>query len=116
MTLFERISELAKKRGKSLKEVAEDLGLSRNAIYQWRTSSPKADTLQKVAKYFNVTTDYLLDGTDTPLGLSEESKGLTVEEALASVMSSDGKPLTDNDRRILTGIIEAYIENKNDAK
>ncbi|WP_270277139.1 helix-turn-helix domain-containing protein [Enterococcus casseliflavus] len=116
MTLFERISDLAKKRDKSLKEVAEELGLSRNAIYQWRTSSPKADTLQKVAKYFNVTTDYLLNGTNASPTNSATPKHLTVEEALASVMSSDGKPLTDNDRQILTGIIEAYIENKNNAK
>ncbi|WP_270364363.1 helix-turn-helix domain-containing protein [Enterococcus malodoratus] len=66
MTLFERISYLAKKHDKSLKEVAEELGLSRNAIYQWKTSSPKADTLQKVATYFNVSTDYLLGRTDDP--------------------------------------------------
>lgn len=66
MTLFERISYLAKKHDKSLKEVAEDLGLSRNAIYQWKTSSPKADTLDKVADYFNTTTDYLLGRTDNP--------------------------------------------------
>lgn len=66
MTLFERISKLAKKRDKSLKEVAEELGLSRNAIYQWRTSSPKAESLAKVAEYFNVSTDYLLGRTDDP--------------------------------------------------
>lgn len=45
------------------------------------------------------------------MGMTAKQKELTIEEALASVMSSDGKPLTDNDRAILTGIIEAYIEN-----
>ncbi|WP_242387291.1 helix-turn-helix domain-containing protein [Enterococcus gallinarum] len=66
MTLFERISELAKKHDKSLKEVAEELGLSRNAIYQWKTSSPKAESLAKVAEYFNVSMDYLLGRTNEP--------------------------------------------------
>lgn len=112
MTLFERVSELAKKQGKSLNKVAEDNGLSKNALYQWRTSSPKAETLELIANYFHVSTDYLLGRTDDPnIGVAEERK-LTVEEALASVMSSDGKPLTDNDREILTEIIEAYIEKK----
>ncbi len=45
-------------------------------------------------------------------GFAPEERKLTVEEALASVMSSDGKPLTDNDRQILTELIEAYIEKK----
>lgn len=113
MTLFDRVSELAKKQGKSLNKIAEDNGLSKNAIYQWRTSSPKAETLEIVANYFNVSTDYLLGRTDDPsISSNKNKKVLTVEEALASVMSSDGKPLTDNDREILTEIIEAYIEKK----
>ena len=65
MLLYERISELAKKQGISVPQLSENLGLSRNAIYQWKTSSPKADTLQKVADYFGVSTDYLL-GRETP--------------------------------------------------
>lgn len=113
MTLFERVSELAKKQGKSLNKVAEDNGLSKNALYQWKTSSPKAETLELIANYFHVSTDYLLGRTDDPnAGVAPEERKLTVEEALASVMSSDGKPLTDNDREILTEIIEAYIEKK----
>jgi transcriptional regulator with XRE-family HTH domain len=60
LTLFERVSELAAKHQISLKELSENLGLSQNAIYQWRTSSPKAETVAKIANYFNVSTDYLL--------------------------------------------------------
>lgn len=113
MTTFDRIKELSKKRGKSPKQVALELGLGENLFYKWKTSSPTADKLQLVADYFNVSTDYLLGRTDDPnAGVTPENRKLTVEEALASVMSSDGKPLTDNDREILTEIIEAYIEKK----
>lgn len=113
MTTFDRIKELSKRRGKSPKQVALELGLGENLFYKWKTSSPTADKLQLVADYFNVSTDYLLGRTDDPnAGVTPENRTLTVEEALASVMSSDGKPLTDNDREILTEIIEAYIEKK----
>lgn len=71
MTLFERVSELAKKQHIGLKELATRLGLSESAIYQWRTSSPKSETLAKVADYFGVTTDYLLGRTDYPSKKSE---------------------------------------------
>ena len=66
MTLFERISYLAKKQGLSVFDLAEKLNLSRNSIYSWKKSSPKAETLEKVAEYFDVTTDYLLGRTDNP--------------------------------------------------
>ncbi|HIB1874406.1 TPA: helix-turn-helix domain-containing protein [Enterococcus faecium] len=113
MTTFDRIKELSKTRGKTPKQVAVELGLGENLFYKWKTSSPTADKLQLVADYFHVSTDYLLGRTDDPnAGVAPEKRKLTVEEALASVMSSDGKPLTDNDREILTEIIEAYIEKK----
>lgn len=113
MTVFERIKKLSQKRDLTLQEVAETLGFSKNIFYKWKTSSPKGSDLQKVADFFNVSVDYLLGRTDDPYsGLSPEQRELTVEEALNSVMSYDGEPLTDNDREILAGIIEAYLEKK----
>lgn len=64
--LFERVKELSKKRDKNLKEVAIELGFSENAFYKWKTQSPKAETLEKVAEYFDVSVDYLLGRTDDP--------------------------------------------------
>ncbi|EQA3607315.1 helix-turn-helix domain-containing protein [Enterococcus faecalis] len=110
--LFERVKDLAKKRNKNLKQVAEEIGLSENAFYKWKNQSPKAETLQKVADYFGVTTDYLLGRTDTPQFSAKNEREATIEEALNSVMSYDGQPLTDNDREILRGIIEAYLDKK----
>ncbi|WP_409456546.1 helix-turn-helix domain-containing protein, partial [Soonwooa sp.] len=42
--LFERVKDLAKKRNKNLKQVAEEIGLSENAFYKWKNQSPKAET------------------------------------------------------------------------
>ncbi|MGM0253127.1 hypothetical protein IGJ99_000681 [Enterococcus sp. AZ095b] len=117
MTVFERIKKLAKNRSKTIRQVTNDLGYSENYFYSLKSGKqPSADKLQEMADYFNVSVDYLLGRTNSPENKTEAPKHFTVEEALASVMSSDGKELTDNDRKILTGIIEAYIENKNDAK
>lgn len=60
MTLFDRLKELSKKRGKNLKQVALELGYGENLFYTWKKSTPNADKLKEVADYFNVTTDYLL--------------------------------------------------------
>lgn len=62
--LFERVKFLSDKKGKNLKEVALDLGLSENAFYKWKTQSPKVENVKLVADYFDVSTDYLLGLTD----------------------------------------------------
>lgn len=113
MTTFERVKMLADKRKISIVELEEKLNFSKNSLYAWKKSKPSIDKLNAVADYFNVSTDYLLGRTDDPnIGVTPEERKLTVEEALASVMSSDGKPLTDNDREILSAMIEAYLEKK----
>lgn len=115
MTVFDRIKELSDKRGISLQKAAVEMGFSENLFYQWKNSQPKADRLERVADYFGVSTDYLLGRTDTPDTTQQGKKPrLTVEEAMASVMSRDGKPLSEHDQEILVGIIEAYIEKSKD--
>ncbi|GEU27912.1 transcriptional regulator [Bacillus anthracis] len=112
MTVFERVKTLAKNRSKTMKQVTLDLGYSENYFYSLKSGKqPSAEKLKELADYFNVSVDYLLGRTENPNPV--EKKQLTVEEALSSVMSSDGKPLTENDREILSGIIEAYLEKKN---
>lgn len=64
MSLFERTKETAQKQGLTVAMVEKRAGLSENALYSWRKSSPKSENLQKVADVLNVSTDYLLGRTD----------------------------------------------------
>src|SRR5690625_1593618 len=64
MTMFDRIQKLSKDRGKNLKETALDIGFGENYFYTLKRQSPKAETLQIIADYFDVSTDYLLGRTD----------------------------------------------------
>lgn len=66
MTTFERIKELAKKQGKSLNKVEEELGWSRNTLYALKINKPSSERLETLADYFGVSVDYLLGRTDNP--------------------------------------------------
>lgn len=113
MSVLYKIKDLANEKGVSLSELERSIGISNGSISKWEKSSPKADTLQKVADYFNVSVDYLLGRTNNRFyGLSDEQKEISLVQALDSVMSYDGKPITDNDREILISIIEAYMDKK----
>jgi transcriptional regulator with XRE-family HTH domain len=64
--LGKRIKELRKKKGITQKELASYLGVSDRAVgyYESGQRTPPPDILQKIADFFNVSTDYLLGRTD----------------------------------------------------
>lgn len=64
MTPFDRVKELADKQKISITRLEENLDFGKNYLYKWKKSSPNSETLQKVADYFQVSTDYLLGRTD----------------------------------------------------
>ena len=68
MILNERIFNLIKERKITQYRLAKDLAISDGLISDWKNgrSSPTSERLIKLAKYFNVSTDYLLGLTDNP--------------------------------------------------
>lgn len=80
MTLKERVKSLADERGISLPTLESELGFGNSTIVKWDKSTPNADKLNAVAKYFNVTMDYLLNG-DTDDTLSDQTPTEAPEEA-----------------------------------
>lgn len=65
---FMRLKELRKKHNISQLKLAMDLQLNQNAISRYETGVREADysTLIKIADYFDVSIDYLLERTDNP--------------------------------------------------
>ncbi len=69
MILFkERIKKLRKEIQLSQAELAKKLYMSQQTISSWETGFREPDfaTLEAIAKYFEVTTDYLLGVSDEP--------------------------------------------------
>lgn len=62
--IFDRVKELANKRGYSLNTLEEKLGIGTNSLYGLKTKKPNAERLQQLADHFNVSVDYLLGRTD----------------------------------------------------
>ncbi|GAX06988.1 transcriptional regulator [Secundilactobacillus pentosiphilus] len=61
MNIYYRIKELADTRNVSIAEVERKLDFSNGSLYKWTKTSPSIDKVKKVADYFGVSTDYLLD-------------------------------------------------------
>lgn len=69
MTLSEKLQNLRKAAGLSQEALAEQLGVTRQAVSKWETGEgkPDIDNLLPLAKLLHTTVDYLLDDTaDAP--------------------------------------------------
>jgi transcriptional regulator with XRE-family HTH domain len=62
MALSEKLYGLRKRSGLSQEQLAEQLGVSRQAISKWESgvSVPESDKLVAISDYFEVSVDYLL--------------------------------------------------------
>ena len=112
---FERVRELAKKQGLSINQLEEKLNFGKNSLYGLKKSNPNSKIIEKIADYFNVSTDYLLGRTDNPKIASDEVAGYTTEDLRKMARNAktfDGKPLTDEDVDAITNIIEIYLKGR----
>lgn len=64
-----RLKQLRQKRGISQLKLAMDLGMNQNSISRYESGEREADyqTLIRLADYFNVSIDYLLERTENPV-------------------------------------------------
>ncbi|MCR4652916.1 MAG: helix-turn-helix domain-containing protein [Eubacterium sp.] len=99
-----RIKEL------SMEKLARDMGVSRSRVSLWTNtgSVPRMNVLMDLAKYFNVTTDYLL-GTD--LDTERDSLVKTEDSRLESLQKCLGK-LSDEDLEMAEDMLRNMFEGR----
>ena len=67
MSIFsERLKELRMEKGISMTELAKEIGVSAIAVSRWERGlqTPNIDYAVAIAKFFNVSADYLLGLVD----------------------------------------------------
>jgi len=110
MSLSDKITMLRKSRALSQEELAQRLGVSRQAVSKWESgqSLPDIDKIVLLSEFFGVTTDYLLKDTNDNVSEekeeSEEKEGNQSEnEEKQTIKSYDGED--PNKQAELTGTI-----------
>ena len=66
MSIVDKVGELCGAKKITIAELERSLGLGAGTVSRWDTRIPGIDKVQKVADYFQVSTDYLLGRTETP--------------------------------------------------
>ena len=68
MSTVEKILNLVAQSGETNSCIEKKLGLSNASFHAWKNgkAKPSTDAIIKIARYFNVTSDYLLGLSDKP--------------------------------------------------
>lgn len=86
MTIADRIQFLRKTAGISQEELAEKIGVSRQAISKWESaqSLPDIEKIVLLSEFFHVSTDYLLKGMED----KPETSGKTLDAQIFSLVAT----------------------------
>jgi len=90
MKFGEFLAKLRKERGYLQKEVAAYLHMSVSAIsnYEKGVHTPDLNTLVKLADFYDVSTDYLLQRTQYKASINTLNKRLSAEYTLSDLMNT----------------------------
>jgi len=92
MNIADRIQNLRKIKGISQEELADKMGVSRQAVSKWESeqSVPDIDRVIVMSEYFDVTTDYILKGIENPKQANEKTVNANIFVIVATVLNFIG--------------------------
>ena len=104
-----RVKELREKSGLSMDQLAKQLGITKSRVNRWENNGtvPRMNILIELAKFFNVTTDYLLGNDD--------AKNLSLENTRLGTLQRNLGKLSEADLEKAEGMLKAvFMEIFND--
>ena len=91
---FNRFKALCDEKGISVYRACTDIGLNRSAVAKWKSGGkPNGTTAARLADYFGVTTDYLLEQTEQRAP-TESRPAVSDEDIKFALFGGDGE-ITD---------------------
>ncbi len=106
MNVADRIQSLRKSKGISQEQLADDLGVSRQAVSKWESeqSTPDMDKIVLMSDYFEVTTDYILKGIEpVPVQLDHTTVGDVLDKKVLT--KENGARIKKIIRYVIIGIL-----------
>lgn len=111
MSLADRIKASRKEKRYTQKDLAALLHVKPATVSGWEVgrNEPSISMLKKLANTLDVSFEYLAGISETS---ADKVYNMTVDEALGTIMSYDGKPVTNHDKKVMKDLLESYLRNK----
>lgn len=101
-----RLRTIRKQRKLTQRELASKLNMSQStiALYETGDRKPDPDTINKIADFFDVSTDYLLGRSDDTINIYEEFR--RIQESIPKWGEDAGQIALDETKKVLIKLIE----------
>ncbi len=102
----DRLAELRNKHGLSQKQLADILGVAQGSVGNWESGfrkNPPIDTLIRIADYFKVSLDYLLDHDSS---VRKNGGTIPADDLTLLIAFHHASPETQNNIRLLLRLPE----------
>lgn len=115
---YNKLKELRRNRGLLQKDIATILNVSVSTVSMWEVggNQPSGDDIKKIANYFNVSTDYLLDNEDNKTVVKNDEVLKDVADKVndplnRALYKKVGELKTEEDKKRVYDIINTFINN-----
>ena len=106
---FDRYADLCSNNGISVYKACTDLGLNRSAVAKWKNGAiPRGKTLNNIADYFSVSTDYLL-------GAEHKEKPVIFSDDELNEINSIFSELSPDNRSKLLELARLYLTSQHNS-
>ncbi len=112
LEIANRLQQLRKEKGYSQEELANELGISRQAVSKWERaeSSPDTDNLICLARLYGVSLDELLSTDETTEEIIENKSEIIIsEEEMIEKEQEEEKPIISSKSLRIITVIEGII-------
>lgn len=111
-----RIRELRKQRGLTMKQLGSMLGLAESTVSQYETGKrqPDNETLLKLGEIFDVTVDFLLGGEKMPTPVFESGHSVNIVRIAGRDGSFLEKQLNDKELQALKAFVDLLPDASDD--
>jgi repressor LexA len=110
--MYSRLEILLKENNMTAYRLAKDTQINTATFSEWKkgTYTPKADKLQKIADYFNVSLDWLLGNTDIRTVISKHNDEAPIQSPEVIQLIKSVEKLTPEQIKYLTNFIDSMTE------
>lgn len=102
MDIYNKIQKICVQKNISIYSLEKKAGFSRNSIHSWKTSTPSADKILRVANCLDVSADYILGNSDNPVS----HKSTISPDAMRLIETYERLELSPNLVQLTTNFME----------
>lgn len=116
--MYDRIKSLCKEHGISVNRLEKELDIAKGSLCKMNTNKPSVERAQKIADYFGVTVDYLMNGEESKqpgkFALNDKDKkdiAKDMESIRAKLTSKDEGPASFDGQDIDEAEVELVLDS-----